>query len=69
MSVNLIDSKAISAKLGGRSRTTIWRYRKGDSKFPKPVDLGGAQDLWIEEEIDDYILSKAAERDMPSQEA
>jgi prophage regulatory protein len=36
-----------------------------DGLFPKPVKLGlGGRNGWIEEEIDNWIASKAAERTM-----
>jgi len=64
--VNLITRKAFRKKLGDVSRSTFWRYSQKDKHFPRPVNLGGSQDLYMEPEADEYILSKAAQRDVPA---
>ncbi len=42
---------------GIRSRTTIWR-RLRDGAFPNPIDLGGGQIGWLENEINEWINSR-----------
>ena len=43
-------------------RTTIWRGVKNGT-FPAPVSMGKNSIAWIQEEIDDWIAARVAERD------
>jgi prophage regulatory protein len=43
------------------SKVQIWRLEK-QSKFPKRVPLGPGRHGWLDSEIDDWILARAAER-------
>ena len=46
----------------GYSGMHIWRMVR-DKKFPAPLKLGPCRIGWLEEEIDDWIRAKVAERD------
>lgn len=47
----------------GLSKTTIWRLHRGGS-FPKPVVFKDARkSLFVESEIDAWILARIAARD------
>ncbi|TRW48352.1 AlpA family phage regulatory protein [Aliidiomarina halalkaliphila] len=43
------------------SRTTIYKLVVAKS-FPKPVTVVGRSRVWVEEEIDEWIRAKIAER-------
>jgi len=44
------------------SRTTIWRHaRKG--AFPKSVPLTCGTVAWVEQEVEDWIAKRIADRD------
>ena len=60
-SVKLITRPQFCKKLGDISGSTFWRYEKTDPDFPKSVRIGGT-DFFIDQESDDYILQKAAQR-------
>ncbi|MBB3140321.1 helix-turn-helix transcriptional regulator [Halomonas organivorans] len=49
--------------LTGLARSTIYKYIS-EERFPKPVSLGERNVAWVEEEIQDWILEKIAERDL-----
>jgi predicted DNA-binding transcriptional regulator AlpA len=36
------------------SRMTLWRWRKDDPNFPRPVQIGGGIG-WYESEIDEWL--------------
>lgn len=44
------------------SRSTIYKYISED-RFPKPVSLGERSVGWVDGEIEEWILSRIAERD------
>lgn len=45
-----------------RSRSRIYHdYPRGE--FPKPIKLGGRAVAWLENEIEDWLNQKIAERD------
>ena len=47
------------------SRVHIYRLVKA-GKFPRPISMGGAsnaRNLYVEDEIDEYIRGRMAERD------
>lgn len=59
--MRLLDFASLDAKGIKFSDTHIWRLiRAGD--FPKPVKIGNRLH-WVEEEIDEYIADKLAQRD------
>jgi prophage regulatory protein len=45
------------------SKVQIWRLEK-QNKFPKRVKLGPARHGWLENELNEWIVARAAERDM-----
>ncbi len=50
----LISFRELSSRLGGLSRTTIWRmHRQGD--FPPPISVSRGRKLWDETAIDRWI--------------
>lgn len=42
----------------GLGRSTIYRWMS-EGKFPKPVQLGGYAVAWAEEDVNQWILSRA----------
>lgn len=58
MSKHYLRFPALSAKLGGRSRASIFRDMR-DRNFPKPISLGPNYVAWDESEVDDWIASLA----------
>ncbi len=51
---NIISSKTLMRRLDVRSRATLWnRVRAGT--LPPPVDVGGRQIGWYEDEVDATI--------------
>ena len=49
--------KALSEKLGGRSRTQIWRNIKA-GLLPPPIELGPNSVAWFDDEIDSNVASR-----------
>ena len=60
--MRLIKLKDVTS-LTGLARSTIYKYIS-EERFPKPVSLGERIVAWVEEEIQDWILEKIAERDL-----
>ena len=60
----LIRIPGMCAKFGGCSPSTIWR-RCADGSIPKPTKIGGMT-VWDEDEVDERIEAKLAERDEPA---
>jgi prophage regulatory protein len=59
--MKLLDLDGLAERGIKFSDTHIWRLiRAGD--FPKPVKIGN-RNHWAEEEIDQYIADKVAQRD------
>lgn len=48
----------LSEKLGGRSRSSVYRDLEGN-RLPQPIKLGGRL-YWREEEIDDFLSPSEA---------
>lgn len=48
-------------KMIGLSDVTIWRLEKA-GRFPRRLLIGGAAVGWLENEIEDWLDQKAAER-------
>jgi len=46
----------------GLSDSTVWRMEK-DGCFPRRIQLGGNSVGWLESEVNEWIMSKAAARD------
>ncbi|MFL0797262.1 MAG: AlpA family transcriptional regulator [Cellvibrionaceae bacterium] len=49
----------------GLSRSSIYRLIESD-EFPKSVQLGGRSVAWVDEEINDWLLERIAQRDAVS---
>ena len=49
-------------KATGLGRSTMYKYMAA-GQFPQSVSLGGRSVAWVEEEIEDWILARIAERD------
>lgn len=45
--------KEVSAKLGGRARSSIYADLEAD-RLPKPLKLGG-RIYWLEDELDEHL--------------
>jgi prophage regulatory protein len=61
--MRLIDYEGLKAKGFKYSRAHIWRLIKA-GQFPKPLKRHGAsRNLWVDDEIDNFIQSLIAERD------
>jgi predicted DNA-binding transcriptional regulator AlpA len=64
-----LDIDEVRERLGGKKPldvSTVWRRTKKDPDFPRPFYLWNAAPRWVEEEVDDYIRKKIAERDDPA---
>lgn len=46
----------------GLGRSSIYKYAQEDS-FPKPVSLGGRSSGWIQDEVEEWVIEKIAQRD------
>ena len=46
----------------GLARATVYKYIAND-RFPKSVSLGDRAVAWIEEEVQDWMLERIANRD------
>jgi prophage regulatory protein len=49
----------VRARLGGVSRTTIWRWQRTGA-FPKPIALGPNTVAWLESEVDAWMAERRA---------
>jgi predicted DNA-binding transcriptional regulator AlpA len=50
----LISFRELSDRLGGLSRTTIWRMqRRGD--FPRPIPISPGRVCWDESAVDQWV--------------
>lgn len=55
----LLSFPRTSARLGGLSRTTLWRLTTDDrSGFPKPIRISAGRVAWRASEIEAYISSR-----------
>ncbi|SEF90273.1 helix-turn-helix transcriptional regulator [Marinobacterium lutimaris] len=59
--MRLIRQSEVS-KLTGLSRASIYR-QIDEGRFPKSVSIGGRSVAWVEEEINEWIEARIAERD------
>jgi prophage regulatory protein len=61
MTQNVLRRKAVEAKTGHSTSTIYERMAAG--AFPRPIKLGARAVGWLEEEIDEYLAQRIAERD------
>ena len=47
----------------GLGRSSVYNFM-ADKRFPKTVSLGGRAVAWVEEEIQEWITDKIAQRDL-----
>lgn len=47
----------------GLARSTVYKFI-AEGRFPKPVKLGVRMVAWVEEEVEEWILSKISLRDI-----
>lgn len=59
--MRLIKLKKVIA-VTGLSRSPIYKYMD-ESQFPQSASLGERSVAWVEEEVQDWILERVAERD------
>ncbi len=57
-----LPTPQVLAKLGLHDRVALWRLRRRDPDFPTPLTLTGVKNLWVEAELDDYMVKKVDER-------
>jgi prophage regulatory protein len=63
--MKLIDYEGLRAKGFEYSRPHIWRLIQA-GRFPKPIQFGqgqGSRNVWVEEELDELIKQKMAQRE------
>lgn len=53
-----LSTREILVIIGGRSRTTLWRWVR-DGQFPRARQVGPKSFGWLQSEVDDWIRSKA----------
>ena len=46
----------------GRSRASIYKDIR-DRRFPRPISIGAHSRRWLVHEVDEWLTSRAAERD------
>jgi predicted DNA-binding transcriptional regulator AlpA len=65
MTVRLLDRRQLKAEKGLPNSKAhlhrVCRHPDPDQRFPQPVKVGN-QSRWLESEVDDYIVRRAAER-------
>ena len=57
----LIDWKAVQARVGNFSSVTAWRMRR-KKQFPEPVRITPGRVAWYADEIDAWIESRSSGR-------
>ena len=62
MTERLLSAEEVLARLGGVSRTSLWRLRR-EGAFPEPVHLSGRRIFWLESEFNAFLERRKAERD------
>lgn len=63
----LIKISTVQEKVGQKKTWIYARIKTGN--FPKQVSIGPGAVAWIEDEIDDWIYARIAERDQQTQAA
>ena len=61
MTKKVLRRKAVEAKTGNSTSTMYEKMAAGE--FPKPIKLGARAVGWLEDEIDEWIERRLAERD------
>jgi prophage regulatory protein len=61
--VKLIDFKSLSPSKGINYSRDHLRRKVKAGEFPKPVPLSDCRIAWIEAEVDEWLVARAAERD------
>jgi prophage regulatory protein len=64
--MRVLNYDDLKAKGVPYSKPHLWRLVKA-GKFPAPIKWGAARNGWIEEEIDQLIAERIAERDRDSE--
>jgi len=59
--MNMLRLKDVMTKTG-LSRSSVYKYI-AEGKFPKPVHLGERTVAWVESEIEEWLMTKLAERE------
>lgn len=59
----LLRAGAVARRLGV-SRTTLWRMRRDDPDFPRPVRLTARVIAWRVRDLDDWVDRRAADDDL-----
>ena len=59
--MKFIKLKEVMAKTG-LARATVYKHIAND-KFPKSVSLGERAVAWVENEVEEWMLERIAERD------
>ena len=60
--MKVLDYDGLKSKGVPYSKPHLWRLVKA-GRFPAPIKWGAARNGWVEEEIDQHIANKIAERD------
>jgi prophage regulatory protein len=60
--MRLLDREGLKEKGIRYSPTQLWRLMAA-GKFPRRLTIGGGKNCWVEQEIDDFIAARIAERD------
>lgn len=48
------STKEVCERYGGRHPSWLWRLRKKDPRFPRPLNINDGPDLYDEDELDRY---------------
>ena len=46
------------AKKLGIGKSTVWAFTKQDVSFPQPIHLSTRVTVWVEHELDAFVVSK-----------
>jgi prophage regulatory protein len=57
--VRALRDKAAAAKLGV-SRAHLWELSKRDESFPRPTKISPGVTIWLEAELDAWLLKRVA---------
>jgi prophage regulatory protein len=60
--MRLLDYADLRARGIKYSKAQLWRLTKA-GKFPRPIRLSINRNAWTEDDIDEWITSRVAERD------
>ena len=62
--MRLLDHADLHSRGIKYSKAQLWRLWT-TGKFPKPVKLSASRNCWLEDDVDQWIESRIAERDLP----